>query len=55
MHAVPDATDQLTSDHGWNVLSEKRRLIPIQQLNSLKIRTALLLTMILIRLRLQRN
>jgi len=39
---VPDASDQLTSDHGWNVLSEKRRLIPIiQQLNSLKIRTAL--------------
>ena len=39
---VPDASDQLTSDHGWNVLSEKKRLTPIlQQLNSLKIRTVL--------------
>ena len=39
---VPDASDQLTSDHGWNVLSEKRKLIPIiQQLSSLKIRTVL--------------
>ena len=39
---VPDASNQLTSDHGWNVLSEKERLIPIiQQLKSLGIRTVL--------------
>ena len=39
---VPDASNQLTSDHGWNVLSEKQKLIPIiQQLHALKIRTAL--------------
>ena len=39
---VPDASNQLTSDHGWNVLSEKQKLIPIiQQLHALKIRTVL--------------
>ena len=39
---VPDTSNQLTSDHGWNVLSEKQKLIPIiQQLHALKIRTVL--------------
>ena len=39
---VPDSSNQLTSDHGWDVLSEKQRLIPIiNQLKSLGIRIVL--------------
>ncbi|MDA9608644.1 pyridoxine 5'-phosphate synthase [SAR86 cluster bacterium] len=41
---VPDSSTQLTSDHGWNILSEMSRLEPIiNQLKDWKIRVCLFL------------
>ena len=39
---VPDASDTLTSDHGWNLFEDRERLIPvIQELKTLGIRVSL--------------
>ncbi len=41
---VPDSPDQLTSDHGWNLDKEGKRLIPIiQSLQSMGVRVSLFL------------